>query len=79
MAKFYLESGMRINNITKFIQFQPAKILEGFANHVTRMRIAAEYEKQPTKSLTAKIFGNSGYGKVSLPYLTSVCQLICYS
>ena len=55
---------MKIKNITKFIQFQPARVLEGFAQHVIKMRTDAEKNGETTKSLTAKVFGNSGYGKV---------------
>ena len=59
-----MKAGIKIKNITKFIQFQPARVLEGFAQHVIRMRTDAEKKGETTKSLTAKVFGNSGYGKV---------------
>ena len=55
---------MKLTNIKQFIQFQPVRILENFAQHVIKMRIDAEKNNENTKSLTAKIFGNSGYGKV---------------
>ena len=68
VAKFYLENGINLSNVSAFYQYQPSPILKGFADKVTQMRIAAEkaVPKNKTKSLTAKIFGNSGYGKVIL-------------
>ena len=64
LVKFYLEKGLRIFNISKFIQYIPSTALNPFAAHVTRMRIDAEKNNLPTKGSTAKVFGNSSYGKV---------------
>ena len=70
LAQFYLEKGLSISNITKFIQYTPRKSLTPFVDHVTKMRIDAETHKVPgkpsMKGNTAKIYGNSGYGKVIL-------------
>ena len=60
-----MKSGIVIKNVTRFVQFQPYPVLANFAQHVTRMRTDAEENGETTKSLTAKIFGNSGYGKVN--------------
>ena len=65
LAQFYMAKGLKISNVTKFIQFIPNKSLLPFVEHVTSMRIDAEENNLPTKGNTAKIFGNSGYGKVS--------------
>ena len=63
VAQYYIQKGLVIKNITKFVQYLPINALEPFAAHVTKMRIAAELEKNPTKSATSKMFGNSGFGK----------------
>jgi len=68
LAQFYLEKGLELSNITKVIQYIPKKSLTPFVDHVTNMRIDAEKNKVPgkpsMKGNTAKIYGNSGYGKV---------------
>ena len=66
LAKFYLDRGLIITNITKFMQYVPNNCISPFVEHVTSMRIDAERNNLPTKGNTAKIFGNSGYGKVPL-------------
>ena len=65
LVRFYMEKGLKIFNITKFIQYIPSTALNPFASHVTRMRIDAEKNALYTKGNTAKVFGNSSYGKVS--------------
>ena len=70
LAKYYLDKGLIINNITKVIQYTPRKALHQFVKHVKNMRIIAEKEGKKTKANTAKQFGNQAYGKVnSLQYL----------
>ena len=66
LIKFYVSIGLRITKIHKIIQYQPYKCLSPFVRHVTNMRLDAEREKKRTKANSAKTFGNSGYGKVSL-------------
>ena len=63
LVQFYLENGMEISNITKFVQYIPGKGLAPFVEKVVSMRVAATKEKDDAKQLTAKLFGNSGYGK----------------
>ena len=70
LAKFYLEMGLQITRVTQVIQYIPFKCLKPFTDHVTKMRIEAELEGKTTKGNTAKTFGNAGYGKVNLIYLT---------
>lgn len=60
MAQFYLQRGMHITNITKFLQYEAGKALNPFAEKVVNMRIEATYEKDEAKSNTAKLYGNSG-------------------
>ena len=64
LVQFYMKKGMIISNVTKFVQYIPSSALNPFATHVTRMRIDAEKNLQRTKGSTAKVFGNSSYGKV---------------
>ena len=63
LAKFYLDNGMQISNIKQFIQYIPGRGLAPFVEKVTAMRIAASYESDNAKQLTAKLYGNSSYGK----------------
>ena len=63
LAKLYLNRGLKISKITKFIQYIPAKCFEPFTKKVTKLRIEADREGDTTKATTAKLFGNSAYGK----------------
>ena len=72
LAKFYMEQGLVISNITKVVQYIPRKSLKPFVEHVTNMRIDAEKARKRTKANSAKTFGNAGYGKVKYKY----CQKI---
>ena len=60
VVKHYLERGMKIRNITQFVQYQPGEIFKPFTEKVTQGRIAATYEKDEAKANTFKLFGNSG-------------------
>ena len=64
LVNFYLNKGLKISNIKKFIQYIPSNCLSPFVKLVTEMRIDAEKINSPTKGNTAKIYGNSGYGKL---------------
>jgi hypothetical protein len=66
LAQYYISKGLIISNVKKFIQYIPKKSLKPFVKKVTEMRIAAEKNKMQTKGNTAKIYGNSGYGKVKI-------------
>ena len=63
IVQFYLENGLEISNITHFVQYIPGRGLAPFVEKVVSMRVAATYENDDAKQLTAKLFGNSGYGK----------------
>ena len=60
LARFYMDLGLKITNITKFVQYVGFKTLLPFADKVYQMRVSATYEKDEAKSMTAKLFGNSG-------------------
>ena len=66
LAKYYIRKGIILSNITQVIQYIPSKALKPFADLVTSMRIQAELDGKRSKANTAKCFGNSGYGKVSV-------------
>ena len=76
LAQFYMDKGIEITNVTKFIQYIPSTALNPFATHVTRMRIDAEKNSLPTKGSTAKVFGNSSYGKV-ICYILFLTEYEC--
>ena len=63
LAKFYLDNGIEISNIQRFIQYIPGRGLAPFVEKVVAMRVAATYEGDDAKQLTAKLYGNSSYGK----------------
>ena len=60
LVKFYLERGMKVSNISKFIQYQPGAAFKPFVTKVTEGRIQATYQKDEAKANTYKLFGNSG-------------------
>lgn len=66
VAKEYMDWGIQIKNVDWFMQYEKSEVLKSFAERVTSMRIQAEKDGDSTKSTTAKIFGNSGYGKVRI-------------
>ena len=66
LVKFYISIGLKITKVHKVIQYQPFKCLSPFVKHVTTMRLDAERNRKKTKANSAKTFGNSGYGKVSI-------------
>ena len=59
IIKFYLDIGIKVSNVTQFIQYVPEKILKPFVQEVVGMRIDATRQKDDTKQTTAKIFGNA--------------------
>ena len=59
LAQFYLTLGLELYNVESFIQFEGSNCLEIFKNTVTSMRMDADREKNPEKSTTAKLVGNS--------------------
>ena len=58
LVRFYMELGLRISNISYFIQYEPSFCLKKFTQKVTQMRMAADYENNKEKSVTAKLVGN---------------------
>lgn len=64
LIQFYLSRGLKISNISHFIQYIGGCALKPFADQITQMRKDATYANDETKSLTSKLYGNSGYGCV---------------
>ena len=60
MVNRWLKMGLKVSNVTQFIQYQPGHALAPFVKKVTEGRIAATYEKDEAKSNTYKLFGNGG-------------------
>ena len=59
LAKYYLELGMKVDNIRWFTQYLGEPAIKPFIDKVVNMRIEAT-GKDETKANTAKIIGNSG-------------------
>ena len=60
LVQLYIKLGLKITNITRFIQFVPGKALLPFANKVVKLRSEATDDGDDAKQLTAKLFGNAG-------------------
>ena len=60
LVKLYVKLGLKITNITKFVQYVPGKALLPFANKVVKLRSEATDDGDDAKQLTAKLFGNAG-------------------
>ena len=63
LIKMYLDRGLKVKNISRFIQYQAGRGLRPFVRKVVKMRTEAKKSGDEAKSLTAKLFGNSSYGK----------------
>ena len=63
LIRLYMERGMVISNVTKFVQYTAGRGLRPFVEKVVQMRTEAKRTGDDAKSLTAKLFGNSSYGK----------------
>ena len=62
MAEFYLNLGLKIIRMYKFIQFHPEKCFETLANEIVNSRKEANLDKSKTViALTNKLTGNSLY------------------
>ena len=60
LVRLYLELGLKVTNITKFVQYVPGKCLLPFASKVVQLRLEATDDKDDAKQMTAKLFGNAG-------------------
>ena len=69
LVRLYMKLGLKVTNITKFIQYVPGKGLLPFANKVVQLRSEATEDGDDAKQLTAKLFGNAG----------NLCKISCKS
>ena len=60
LIQFYDSIGMKISNLTRFIQYVPGKALFPFTKKVVNLRCEATRDGDNAKQLTAKLFGNAG-------------------
>ena len=58
VAKFYMDLGMKLSNVTKFLQYQPEVVLKPFVKAITEGRIKAKKADNPSLELAYKIIGN---------------------
>ena len=70
LVKLYVEMGLEVTNITKFIQYVPGKGLLPFAKRVVKLRSEATDDGDDAKQLTAKLFGNAGMLTICLCTIT---------
>ena len=64
LLDFYLEIGYEIRNIRMAVQYLGENCMAPFINKVVQMRIQATNDGDDTKANTAKVMGNSSYGKL---------------
>ena len=64
LLQFYLEMGYEVRNVRLAVQYLGQQCLAPFIEKVTKMRIDATREGDETRANTAKILGNSSYGKL---------------
>ena len=58
-VQFYMELGLEISNVTKFIQYLPTKPLNNFVKKITKGRIDAVESGNESLGTAYKIIGNS--------------------
>ena len=66
LAKFYLELGLELTNITKFIQYQKSFVFDSFVDKITSGRISARKADNPSLELAYKVIGNRLDSKIIL-------------
>ena len=58
-VQFYLQLGLQVTNVTKFIQYLPTKPLNAFVEKITKGRIDAVKSGNDSLGTAYKIIGNS--------------------
>ena len=58
-AQFYMNIGLKLSNVTKFVQFLPSKPLPNFVQKITKGRVDAVKSKNESLGTAYKIIGNS--------------------
>ena len=62
VIQYYLELGCDIQ-IEYFIQYKAEKCFKPFTDQVVNLRMSAKRDGNDAKGITAKLIGNSSYGK----------------
>ena len=65
LIQYYHSRGLKISNITKFVQYVPGRPFKSFVEKCYRGRVEAVINGDVTRSNTIKNVANSGYGKCS--------------
>ena len=60
MAKFYMDNGFHLSNVTKFLQYECGKPLAPYCKKIYDLRVAATKSNDDVLAQTAKLMGNSG-------------------
>ena len=58
-VQFYMDLGLQVSNVTKFIQFLPTRPLEDFVKKITEGRISAVKDGNESLGCAYKVIGNS--------------------
>jgi len=58
LVQFYMDLGLEISNVTRFIQYQPQVVLDKFVNLITNGRIQAKKDGNESLELAYKVIGN---------------------
>ena len=63
LVKFYISRGMKVSNITQFVQYIGGEAFDSFVETCYVERVAATKADDKTKANTIKNVQNNGYGK----------------
>ena len=64
LFNFYIEHGLRATDISEVLAYEAGRPFQDFANNITKERIEADKDKSKVaQGETAKLKGNTGYGK----------------
>ena len=58
LVRFYMELGLEISNVTRFIQYQPSVVLEEFVSLITDGRIQTKKDGNEGLESAYKVIGN---------------------
>ncbi|CAG5104401.1 Oidioi.mRNA.OKI2018_I69.chr1.g1235.t1.cds [Oikopleura dioica] len=64
LAKFYMSLGLKISNVSRFVQYRSDKCLGEFCESITEGRIQSILKKKAALANAFKTVGNCGYGKM---------------
>ena len=59
LVRFYMKLGLKIHNVSKYIQYKPATVFSKFVKKITDGRIEANEGGNKDLELAYKVIGNS--------------------